>query len=254
MSGVTNPMDLSGKLLIVTGASSGIGRETCRCLSELGARVILVARNREKLAEVAVALAGKDHRIEPFDLTHSDEIPEWLEGIAKSLGPLDGVVHSAGVFKMRLIRDWSLAETDAMMRINLYPCFALAKGLRRRNCHRPGASLVFLSSIAGIKGQPALAIYTATKAAIVGLTRCLALEFAPDGVRVNCVAPALVQTEMADTLLGSMTADQMAKLAHSHPLGLGKPRDVANAIAFLLADTSRWITGTTLITDGGCTA
>jgi NAD(P)-dependent dehydrogenase (short-subunit alcohol dehydrogenase family) len=249
-----NPMDLTGKMFLVTGASSGIGRETCRCLSELGARVILVARNREKLAEVASGLAGKDHRIEPFDLTHSDEIPEWLEGIANNLGPLDGVVHGAGLGKMQSIRDWNLADTDALMRINLYPCFALAKGLRRRNCHRPGASLVFLSSTAGLRGRPSVAIYSATKAAIIGLTRCLALELARDDVRVNCVAPALVQTGMVDGLPTLITADQIAKLEQTQPLGLGKPRDVANAIAFLIADTSRWITGTTLVADGGFTA
>lgn len=251
---MTNPMDLSGKTVLVTGASSGIGRETCRWLGELGARVVLVARNRDRLAEVAAELAAAQHRIEPFDLTRSEEIPQWLEGIVKAVGPLDGVVHSAGVTHMQGIRDWNLADTEKVMRINLYPCFALAKGFRRRNCHRPRASLVFVSSIAGLRGQPSLGIYSAAKAAVMGLTRSLALELIRDGVRVNCVAPALVQTEMADGLLGHMTAEQVADVARDHPLGWGEPRDVANGIAFLLADSSKWITGTTLVADGGYTA
>ena len=249
-----NPMDLSGKTILVTGASSGIGRETCICLSQLGAKVILVSRNREKLDQVALNLEGTGHLVQPFDLTLTDEIPNWLDEIVKISGPLDGIVHSAGISETRPLRIWDTKNTDAMMKINLYPCFALAKGFRRRTCHSQGASLVFLSSIAAISGRPGLAVYTASKAAIVGLTKCLARELIPDALRVNCVAPAMVQTDMADMLHQNLTKEQVDHIVSSHPMGFGKPRDVANSIAFLLSDASRWITGITLVADGGCTA
>lgn len=170
------------------------------------------------------------------------------------MGPLDGVVHSAGISETKPIRIWNTRDTDAMMKINLYPCFALAKGLRRKASHKQGASLVFVSSIAGISGRPGLAVYSASKAAVVGLTKCLARELISDGVRVNCVAPAMVQTDMADLLHRDMTNEQVENIIRAHPMGFGKPRDVANSIAFLLSDASRWITGITLVTDGGCTA
>jgi NAD(P)-dependent dehydrogenase (short-subunit alcohol dehydrogenase family) len=251
---MTNPMDMTGKTVLVTGASSGIGRETCRCLGELGARVVMVARDRQRLDKIALELEGTGHSAEPFDLAMSDEIPAWLEGITGRLGPLDGCVHCAGVTDTKLIRDWRAKDADAMMRINLYPCFALAKGLRRRQSHKPGASLVFLASVAGFRGTPGLAVYAATKAAVIGLTRSLARELVSDGIRVNCVAPGMVETEMTQGWRRMMTEEQIAQKMKAHPMGFGRPRDVANAAAFLLADTSRWITGTTLVADGGFSA
>ena len=249
-----NPMDLSGKTVLVTGASSGIGRETCLCLSQLGARVILVARNKVKLDQAASALEGKGHIVEQFDLQLTGEIPEWLSGLARNHGLLDGVVHSAGIDLLQPIKLWNTKQMDEVMRINVYACFALAKGFRPRNAHAAGASLVFVSSAAGIRGNPGRAVYSASKAAIIGLTRSLALELIRDGVRVNCVAPGMVETEMLEnTKENVLTAEQLASIARAHPLGFGKPRDVACAIAFLLADTSRWITGTTLVVDGAYT-
>ena len=249
-----NPMDLTGKMILVTGASSGIGRETCRCLSELGARVVLAARNKERLAATAATLEGTGHCTEPFDLSLVDQVPDWLQDVAKRLGSLDGVVHCAGISITQPMRLWNVNDTDRLMKINLYACFALASGLRRKLVRKKGSSLVLISSVGGIRGYPGLVMYSASKAAIIGLTRSLALELALDGVRVNCVAPGLVDTEMLQETRLVLTEQQIADLTKEYPLGIGKPRDVANSIAFLLSDASRWITGTTLVTDGGCTA
>jgi NAD(P)-dependent dehydrogenase (short-subunit alcohol dehydrogenase family) len=111
-----------------------------------------------------------------------------------------------------------------------------------------------LSSVAGIVGQPGIAAYASSKAAVLGLTRCLALELAPEHIRVNCVAPAMVKTEMADQLFKSLSPEQVTEIEQAHPLGIGRPRDVAHAIAFLLSDDARWITGSVLVVDGGYTA
>jgi NAD(P)-dependent dehydrogenase (short-subunit alcohol dehydrogenase family) len=249
-----NPMDLTGRCILVTGASSGLGREISVFLSQLGCRVILVARNQGRLEETGGMLEGGGHGIAPFDLSNSDEIAPWMKKLVNTYGLLDGVVHSAGVQLTRPIRDWNVKECERLMNINLYPCFSLAKGFRQKGVHKDKGSIVFLSSVAGLVGETGLAIYTASKSAIIGVVRSLAVELVRDGIRVNAIAPGFVHTEMVDGLLDSMPPEYLATLAAKHPLGLGKPRDVAHAVAFLLADTGRWITGTTLTVDGGYTA
>jgi NAD(P)-dependent dehydrogenase (short-subunit alcohol dehydrogenase family) len=249
-----NPMDMSGKTILVTGASSGIGSETCRCLSELGGRIVLVSRNREKLIQTLSSLEGAGHHFEQFDLDRVDEIPEWMSGLSKTIGPLDCLVHSAGISLTQPIRIWKSSDTEKLFKINVYAGLALAKGFRQKSIHGQNASIVFISSAVGIIGQPGLSVYSASKAAVIGATRCLALELAQDGIRVNCVAPGVVKSEMLESSRNVvLTEIQINALAGQHPLGFGKPRDVANSIAFLLSDSSRWITGTTLTVDGGYT-
>lgn len=249
-----NPMDMRERTVLVTGASSGIGRETCILLSQLGARLILVARNMERLEQTSGSLADADHRIEPFDLARVDEIPQWLKRIATEIGPLHGLVHCAGVHMVKPLRFMANTELEDLMRINLSAAFGLAKAYRQKGVFAPEGRLIFLSSVMGLVGQPAVAAYAASKGALIALTKSLAVELARDGLRVNCVAPAQVQTEMVERQQAMLTDEQFAAIEAMHPLGIGTARDVAHAIAFLLADTGRWITGTTLIVDGGYTA
>lgn len=249
-----NPMDMTGRRILVTGASSGLGREIAVCLSQLGARIVLVARNQERLEETSSMLDGGGHEIEVFDLIKCDQIADWMKMLAVRNRPFDGVVHSAGVQLTMPIRAWSMKDCDRLMSVNLHACFGLAKGFRQKTVHNKGGSIVFISSTAGLVGLAGLSIYSAGKAAIIGLTRTLALELVRDGIRVNAVAPGLVHTEMIGDLIDAMPPEYMDKMETKHPLGLGKPRDVAHAVAFLLADTGRWVTGATLVIDGGYTA
>lgn len=141
------------------------------------------------------------------------------------------------------------------MRVNFYSSMMLARGFCQKGCFvKGGGSLVFISSIMANVGKPGLSAYCASKAALVGLTRSLALELVREKVRVNCITPAIVETELTAHLKELMLPEQWSALEQEHPLGFGTPRDVANAAAFLLADTGRWITGTALVLDGGYSA
>lgn len=250
-----NPMDMTGRKILVTGASSGIGKETSILLSRLGAQVVLVARRASALSETLGLLDGNGHRVEPFDLYSLEDIPAWMKRVSDVFGPLDGVVHSAGIQLTLPLRALTGQHIDKVMKINLHAGMMLAKGFRQKGVHvQNRGSLVFLSSVMGLVGAPTLAAYCASKGAVSVACKSLALELVQDGIRVNCVAPAIVKTEMADTAEFRLTPEQISKLHGSHPLGIGTPLDVAYSIAFLLADTGKWITGTTLIVDGGYTA
>jgi NAD(P)-dependent dehydrogenase (short-subunit alcohol dehydrogenase family) len=249
-----NPLDLSGQTILVTGASSGIGRETARLISQLGAHVVLVGRNEERLAETLRLLEGDGHSAEQFDLSSADEIPRWLKRISASSGPLHGLVHSAGIIKLRPLRALTSQAVDELISINVKAALGLAKGFCQKNVRTPSGSIVLVSSVVGLVGQAGLAAYAASKCAIVGLTRALAVELAGEHIRVNCVAPGVVTTEMGQEQLGMLTPEQRAALEAMHLLGFGSARDVSYAIAFLLAETARWITGTVLVVDGGYTA
>jgi NAD(P)-dependent dehydrogenase (short-subunit alcohol dehydrogenase family) len=246
-----NPMDMKGALVLVTGASSGIGRETAVVLSQLNARVILSGRNAERLAETAGRLEGSGHLVEPFDLDDTEAIPQWVRGMVDRTGPLGGVAHCAGAIQLLPVQFLNTAKIEALMRTNVTGAMMLVKAFRARGCAVRGSGIVLLSSIEAFAGDPGLSAYAASKAALVGFSRSAARELTADGLRVNCVAPASVQTEMLDRVGDSTGADRLDKLRQQHPLGFGEARDVAYAIAYLLAETGRWITGSTLEIDGG---
>ena len=249
-----NPMDMSGRTILVTGASSGIGQETSILLSRLGARLMLVARNADRLAQTLSQLDGAGHVARPFDLNQVDAIPDWVRTITGEVGPLDGVVHCAGLHMLRPIRFLNSGDMIRIMRINLDAAFGLVKGLRQKGCRRSEASVVLMASVMGVVGQPGVAAYAASKGAVIAFTKSAALELAPEHIRVNCIVAGYLKTPMSDALKSALTEEQFATIERMHPLGIGSPSDVANAAAFLLADTGRWITGTGMVVDGGYTA
>jgi NAD(P)-dependent dehydrogenase (short-subunit alcohol dehydrogenase family) len=249
-----NPMDLSGRTVLVTGASSGLGKGVSDLAARLGARVILAARDRGRLETARAGLAGGGHAVEAFDLAKGDEIPKWMADVAARHGPLSGLVHSAGLMVTKPLRMQDASDWDAAMRINVAAGALLARGFRQRGVNAGGGSIVYLSSVMGLAGQPGQILYSATKGALVSMARSMALELARDNIRVNCVAPAVVMAGMSESLKNNTSPGQFAAIEGLHPLGLGRVEDVANAVAFLLADTARWVTGTTLTVDGGYTA
>jgi NAD(P)-dependent dehydrogenase (short-subunit alcohol dehydrogenase family) len=188
-------------------------------------------------------------------LGNPEGIAEWLAGIVTETGPLDGLTHCAGITSLTPLRVLSVKHAAEVMRVNYESAVALTTAFSRKRAHRTGSSIVLVASVAGSVGVAGSAAYSGSKGALMAFARSAALELAPGGIRVNCVAPAYVRTEMYERNLKAMTAEQLVqRVAATQPLGLGTPLDVAHAIAFLLADTGRWITGSVLTEDGGYTA
>ncbi len=212
-------------------------------LSCLNARLVLAGRDESRLGQTFAALSGTGHTTEVFDFAATDQIVDWVKKITGQVGPLHGFVHSAGKQLVAPIRTLTPAAMEEQMRVNLYSAMMLARGFCQKGCSVKGGSLVFVSSIMANVGKPGLSAYCASKAALVGLTRSLALEFTRDKVRVNCITPSIIETELTpENMKELMLLEQWKALEDQHPLGFGAPRDVANAAAFLLADTGRWIT------------
>jgi NAD(P)-dependent dehydrogenase (short-subunit alcohol dehydrogenase family) len=200
-------------------------------------------------------MASGDHVIVPYDLSQTEGLSAWLRSVADETGPLHGLVHSAGVQTTRPLGAVSRADYESIMGVNLAAALWLSKAFRQKSVYRPGAAIVFVASVAGMVGQLGNHVYGASKGGVIALTRSLALELASSNIRVNAVAPGLVTgTEISAAFERALTVEQMSAVSALHPLGLGCPRDVAYAIAFLLGDTGRWITGSTLTVDGGYTA
>jgi NAD(P)-dependent dehydrogenase (short-subunit alcohol dehydrogenase family) len=251
---LVNPMDLSGRHVLVTGASSGIGRATAILLSQLGARVTLTGRDADRLQQTLGQMAGTGHCPVPFDLGSIDEIPPWVRDLATTHGAFAGLAHCAGVQISKPIRGTDAAFMSDMFRINIASGLSLARAIRQRGCAVEGAGIVFVASASAFVGQAGNVVYCAAKGAVVSAARALAVELARDKIRVNCVCPALVDTEMADRFRSTMSEAQFTEYLKHYPMGIGRPEDVANAIAFLIADTARWMTGSSLLLDGGLLA
>lgn len=240
----------SGKTILVTGATSGIGRSLCSELATHGARVIAVGRNEERLAGLSHALPNA--RVIRADLT---DFAAYATAFDLGEG-VDGVVCSAGIYATTLTRFFSIATHESIMRTNVTAPLALIGELQKKRNLNHGASIVLLSSILGSEiGLIGSVSYAASKAALVGCAKTLALELAKYSIRTNCVSPGMVATEMTAEL-GYMTAAAHEADKASYPLGgrYATIEEVTAVIRFLLSDAASFVTGTNLVVDGGCSA
>jgi len=252
---MTNPMQLSGKNLLVTGAASGIGRATAVLLSHLGATVACADIDAAGLEETRHLLQGDTHTLHIRNLKDLDGIAPWLAEIVQNSGPLHGFVHAAGLPAPWPLRTLSPCSWRDVFLINTEAALVLTQAFNSRKIHAgENGSVVFISSVMARVGSPAASAYSMAKSGLEGMARSLALELAPKRIRVNCVAPGFVRTPMFERVEQQRDPDYRARMEALHPLGLGQPADVAHAAAFLLGDAARWITGTVLVVDGGYTA
>lgn len=246
---------LKDKVVLVTGASSGLGKQTAIFFSQQGAQVVITGRNEDRLTDTLKNLEGDGHLSIAANLISPIEIDDLIKNIVNKVGPLDGVVHCAGIMQTMPLKVLKEVSFDEVFNANVKSAQFLAKSVNRKGrFNSSGSSFVFLSSVAAVCGEPANSVYAASKAALQGLSRSLALELARLNVRVNCIAPGLIKTEMVKKFGELLTNEQNMTIANKHPLGLGTPDDVAYAAAFLISDMSRWVTGTTLYVDGGYSA
>jgi NAD(P)-dependent dehydrogenase (short-subunit alcohol dehydrogenase family) len=242
------------KVVLVTGASSGIGRATALALGREGAGVVAAGRRRERLEQLAKVIRehGGECEIATGDVRDESTSVAWVKQAVARFGGLDGLVNAAGVIGSGGLLDTTTAEWDRVMDSNLRSIFSMTKAAAATLIERKGA-IVNLSSVAGPRPYPGLLAYCVSKAAVDQLTRCAALDLAPHGVRVNAVNPGVVVTELHT--VSNAVPDYQGFLERSkgtHPLGrVGQPEEIASLILFLLSREADWITGATYGIDGG---
>ena len=246
---------LKGKKILVTGASSGIGREVAKLLSECGATLLITGRCTERLEKTKESLTGSEHYIYACDLKKHAELVDFMDSIFKRVGCIDALVHCAGSQITMPLKGLKEKHFDDLFTTNVKSSQFLAKEFRRKGRHNPnGSSIVFISSVAAFCGEPAISTYSASKSALLGLSKSLAIELSRQKIRVNCIAPGHVKTEMSEEFSKQLTNEQFLHISQKHPLGIGTARDIANSVLFLVSDLSSWVTGTTLHVDGGYSA
>lgn len=244
-----------GKTIVVSGASSGIGRAIAIHLARQGAGLVLIGRDRDRLEDTAKRADARVCRIVQLDLADVTAIMPAVKEAASTLGRLYGLCHAAGTVDTLPLSAAGPEKLQTMMQVNYVAGVELARSVTRRDfLSEEGGSVLFISSIYGLIGKPGQIAYSGSKGAVTAAARAMAIELARRNVRVNVLSPGMVRTEMTERALAGLSTQQVQALKDAHPLGFGSPDDVAPAATFLLSPESRWITGVDLVVDGGCSA
>ena len=245
-------LDLKGKRILVTGASSGIGRETSILLSKFGAKTVLAARNEERLKQTKYALEGDGHDYHCFDFKEISKIEELMQRIVDDGGKLDGFVHSAGIASAIPLQLSVFEAIHEIMLVNFYSFMELARIFAKKKIHNNGGSIVVISSVASSSGTNALSAYSASKAAVNGAVRALARELHSKKIRVNSILPGIVKTPMSEKYFEEYGDTESEKYSMQRQyMGLIEPLSVTNTIAFLLSSASFYINGSAVPVDAG---
>ncbi len=249
-----NPFSLNGKIVLITGASSGIGRQCAIDCSKMGAKVVLVARDEERLNETLSHMDGNGHLVVAQDLTYFDAIPEMVTRIVEKVGALDGILHCAGISETVPLKLVDVEKMESFFRSNVLGAVMLTKEIcKPDNVNRDGASIVFFASVMGVVGESCKSVYSMTKGALISGTRSLAVEYSKKKIRVNCVSPGVIETPINANQNYMKDPVLRAQFESKHLLGFGQCTDISNACIYLLSDASRWLTGQNLVVDGGYT-
>ncbi len=236
---------LVGKHILVTGASSGMGRVFCQMIAKEGAIVSLLARNEERLKESLSMMEGEGHHYYVCDLTDEQQIKDTIA----QLGPLDGVVFCAGINDFVPLKFIKQEKLEKIFQTNFFSQVLLTQMLAKKKLINKKASLVYISSLSSVLGVAGTLLYASSKAALNSAVRVIATELAPQGIRANAICPGIVRTEMLSGT--NIDEETFTKQEADYPLGLGTPEDVGNAVLYHLSEGSKWLTGNCMILDGG---
>lgn len=241
-----NPFTLEGKVIFVTGASSGIGRQIAINCSKMGATIILNGRNKERLQEVLKELENNNHQIAEGDITQEIDISNIIDNLPK----LDGIVHCAGINHRKPAKFVEEEDVNLVLGTNFAAPILLQSELLRQKKVKAGASIIFMSSMAANSPSMGHGLYSASKGALISYADCLALELAPRKIRVNCICPGMVWTKLI--LQDEVTEEELKKDEETYPLKrYGTPDDIANLAIYLLSDAASWVTSSHISITGG---
>lgn len=243
-------MNEKPQIAIVTGGASGLGLATTKRLTENNIKTIIIGRNEKNLAQ-ACALFGPMCHYRVFDLQQLERIPQLVSDIVAEFGHIDILVNNAGINQKKPFTEVSDEEFSQVILTNLTSVFALSREVAKEMLKKRSGVIVNISSMAAQYGIPYVIAYTAAKSAIEGMTKAMAVELSPGGIRVNCVAPGFIATNMSAKALDS-DPERKAKVMSRTPMGkLGEPDDIADAIVYLVSDAAKYVTGAILPVDGG---
>jgi len=246
-----NPFSLEGKCILVTGASSGIGRGVAVACAGMGAKVILSGRNETRLQETLSSMSGKGHMVLSGDLNSEDIRKE----IVNKVPSLNGIAFCAGISQIQMAKFMDMPSLESVFQTNVFSPLMLNTLLLKNKKIQKNSSIIFISSISGVyRSQIGEGAYGATKAALTGYVKSLALELAAQGIRVNTIHPGVVETPLLEVSNGTFGEEELAALRQKYPLKrFGKPDDIAYCAVYLLSDASSWMTGSNILIDGGFT-
>lgn len=239
--------------ILLTGATSGIGFMTLQELVKANHSVIAIGRDFSKIIDY---INQNRSQIEAFhfDLSSVNEIEQLFSSFILNNEKFDAMIHCAGIEETIPLTLYSPARIKQIFDVNVFSGIELLRNFTKKKYSNDGASAVFISSVMGILGQPGKVGYCATKAAVIGMVKSSALEFAKRKIRVNAILPGVIESPMTETLFLQISEEQIDKITHMHPLGLGKVNDVVPTILFLISENARWITGQNIVIDGGYSA
>ena len=246
---------LRNKTILITGASSGIGRSCAVQCSKMGASLLLMGRNVDELNRTVSELQpGTKVEMIVADFSKMVDLELVIAEKILTIGKIAGFIHCAGVEKTLPLKKQTSEVFQSIFDINVFAGFELAKIISLKKYKAEKASFVFIASVAGMVGESGKTIYSASKGAVISGARSMSMELARSDIRVNSISPAMVKTPILEKMFDGIGEEASQNIIKKHPLGIGEPEDVANACVFLLSDAAKWITGTNLVVDGGYTA
>ena len=248
-----DPFSLENKLILVTGASSGIGRQCAVVCSKMGARVVLFGRDSARLDTTLQMMKEPERHIKyAVDLVDYKKVEEIIPDLVSAMGKIDGLINCAGISTTLPINSSTPEKMELFFKTNVIGPMNLTRLVVKSSYFsKTGGSVIFISSVMGVVGESGKVLYSMTKGALVASAKSLAVELSTRNIRVNTISPGVVESPMSQRAVYSKDQESRDRISGLHPLGLGTSDDIANACVFLLSDSGKWITGTNLIVDGG---